>query len=156
MDMTRNQIIEVFIVRASSTDREELRRTLEKITTEQLEEAYKTIQLEATEEEYLRIGAERAAERALHELHTRRVREPQRKAEAERQEKQDRETFKQAARTLQSFGETEANLNVITSTLGLNFTAYSIQQALASNALSLSPPSQEELAEWTRQEIETH
>jgi hypothetical protein len=80
------------------------------------------------------------------------AREPQRVAE----EKADRKTFANVARSLQSFGLNEANFNVIRSILGPNFTEYSIQQGLASNALSLSPPMQQELDEWTRQEIEAN
>ncbi len=154
--MTRNEIVDVFVVRAAPSDRTELRQQLEKLSKEQLEEAYRVIQLQATEEKLLQIEAERAADQALHKLHVLRIREPQRRAEAKAQLEQDRATFNDAARTLQSFGLNEANFSVIRSTLGPNFTTYGIQQALAANALSLSTPTQEELNEWTHEAIKAH
>ncbi len=154
--MTRNEIINVFVVRAAPSDRTELRQQLEKMTKDQLEEAYRVIQIQAAEEKLLQIEAERAADQALHKLHVQRIREPQRRAEAKAQLEQDRATFNDAAKTLRSFGLNEANFSVIRSTLGPNFTTYSIQQALASNALNLSPPTQQEQDEWTRQDIKAH
>ncbi len=151
--MTRNEIIDVFVVRAAPAGRQELRQQLEKMSKEELEQAHRALisnqEIEAKEEELLRTQAEIAAERELFRL----SREPQRKAEEKVQLEQDRATFNTAARTLRGFGLNEANFSVIRSTLGPNFTTYSIQQALASNALSLSPPTQEELDEWTRQDI---
>jgi hypothetical protein len=152
----RQEIIGVFVVRAAPADRDELRRKLERMTLGELEEAYKVVQLQATEEKLLQIQTERAADTALHELHIRRIREPQRKAEAEQQEKLDRETFKQAAKTLRSFGENQANWNVISSTLGPGFSIYQVQQMISANGGILSPPSQQEQDEWTRQDIEEH
>jgi hypothetical protein len=159
--MTRDEIINVFLVRAPSRgERERLSEKLYAMTKEQLEEAYRVLQIQAkiqaNEEEYLRIEVERAADRIIHQLEMDEFRAPQRKAEAERQEKLDRETFKQAARSLKSFGVTDANLSVTRSTLGPNFTVYSIQQALASNTLNLSPPTQEEVNEWARADIEAY
>ena len=154
--MTRNEIINVFVVRAAPSDRTELRQQLEKMTKDQLEEAYRVIQIQAAEEKLLQIEAERAADQALHKLHVQRIREPQRRAEAKAQLEQDRATFNDAGRTLQSFGLNEANFSVIRSTLGPNFTTYGIRQALAANALSLSPPTQEELNEWTHEAIKAH
>jgi hypothetical protein len=156
MVMTRTEIIELVVVRAAPGEQKQLRQALSAYSTEELKQIEQAIVSQAVsnvaEDELIRIQAEIAAERELFRL----SREPQRKAEAERQEKRDRETFKQAARSLKSFGVTDANLSVTRSTLGPNFTVYSIQQALASNALSLSPPSQEELNEWDRAAIEAN
>jgi hypothetical protein len=154
--MTRDQIIQVFTVRALPAERQELRRTLEKMTTEQLEEAYKIVQLQAKEEELLEIQAEREANRIWHQTEMEQAREPQRKAEAKAQLAQDRQTFADAAKTLRSFAVNEANFNVIRQTLGAGFSIYAIQQMLAGNAAVLSPPTQEELNEWDRAAIEAH
>ncbi len=108
------------------------------------------------EDELIRIQAERAADRALHELHMQRIREPQRRAEAKAQLAQDRQAFVDAAKTLRSFGMNEANWNVIRSTLGPGFSIYQIQQMLAANGATLSGPTQEELNEWDRQDVEAH
>jgi hypothetical protein len=150
--MTKDQIIDVFIVRTSPSGRQELRRTLENMTKDQLEEAYRVIQLQATEEKLLQIEAERAADQTLFQLQRAREREPQRKAE----EKSDRQTFEDAARTLRSFGTTEANFSLIRQTLGPGFSVYQIQQMLAANGATLSGPTQEELNEWDRQDVEAH
>lgn len=69
---------------------------------------------------------------------------------------QDQGTLAQAARTLRSFGVNEANLTVVRSVIGSGFTVYAIQQALASNALQLSGPSQSELDQWAEEDIEAH
>jgi len=154
--MTRDQIIEVFLVRAIPGERYQLRQKLEGMTTEELGMAYQALQaqaqLEATEEKIFRIQAEAAAEQALHGLRMWQAREPQRLAE----EKAQLKTFAEAARTLRSFGVNEANFNVIRSTLGPNFTEYSIREAIGSNAISLSPPTKQELDQWTREAIQAH
>jgi hypothetical protein len=130
------------------------------MSKDELETAYKAlqaqVQLQAKEEEYFRVQAEREADRVLHELHMEKLRAPQRKAEAERQEKQDRETFAQAAKTLRSFSVNEANFNVTVQTLGPGFSVYQIQEMVAANGATLSPPTQEELNEWDRQAIAEH
>jgi hypothetical protein len=155
--MTRQEIIDVFLIRAASSERDELRRILEKMTWAELEQAYDVIQvrtrLEATNEKLAQIAVDSAAERIWHEEGIRLAREPQRKAEATRQLAKDHKTFMQAAKTLRSFALNEANFNVIRSILGPNFTEYSIQQGLA-NVLQLSPPTQKELTEWERERIE--
>lgn len=81
---------------------------------------------------------------------------PERQAEAERQLAHDKVTFADAAKAFRSFGMTEANLNVIRQILGPGFTQYALSQALASNALQLSPPSQQELREWAAQDVQDH
>jgi hypothetical protein len=158
--MTRNEIIELVVVRAAPEEQQSLRRVLSTYTTEELKQVEQAMVSQAVskvaEDKLIRIQAERAADRALHELHVRKLREPQRKAEAERQEKQDRETFTQAAKTLRSFSVNQANFNVCRTTLGEGFSTFQIEQMLAANGAVLSPPTQEELAEWTRQEIEAH
>jgi hypothetical protein len=154
--MTRSEIIDVFIVRAVPSGRQELRQKLDRMTKEELEEAYGVIQIQATEEKLLQIQAERAADAALFNLRRQREREPQRKAEAEAQLAQDRQTFTDAAKTLRTFGVNEANFNVIRQTLGEGFSVYAVQQMVAANGAALSPPTQEELDEWTRQDIAAH
>jgi hypothetical protein len=152
----RQEIIELVVVRAAPHEQQQLRKTLSTYTTEELRQIEHAILSQAmsrvAEDELIRIQAEIAAERELFRL----SREPQRKAEAERQAKQDRATFNDAAKTLRSFGLNEANFGVIRSTLGPNFTKFAIQQALAANALNLSLPTQQELDEWTRQDIKAH
>jgi hypothetical protein len=154
--MTRSEIIELFIIRAAPAERRELRQQLEQMSKQELEEAHRVIQLQATEDELLQIQAERAANRAMFELQKRTEREPLRKREEEQQLAKDHKTFADAAKTLRSFAMNEANFSVIRSTLGPNFTTYSIQQAIGSNVLELSPPTQQEQDEWSRQEIEAH
>jgi hypothetical protein len=68
----------------------------------------------------------------------------------------DKQTFANAARTLRSFGVNEANFSWIRQVLGSGFSLYGIQQALASNALSLAPATQEELDQWAAEDIEAH
>jgi len=158
--MTRSEIIAVFIVRAAPADRPELRRTLEKMSFEQLEQAHQALishqELEAKEEELLRIQAESAADAAMHLYYRQKEREPQRKAKEKAQLEVDRKTFINAAKTLRIFGVTEANFDVCRRTLGAGFSIYQIQQMVTANGGTLSPPTQEELNEWERQEIEAH
>jgi hypothetical protein len=158
--MNRSEIINLFIVRAAPADRTELRRKLERMSLDELEQAHQALisnqELETKEEELLKIQAERAANAALHKYVLQKTREPQRKAEEKAQLDADRKTFADAARSLQSFALNEANFSVIRTTLGPNFTTYSIQQAIGSNALELSPPTQQELDEWERQAVEAH
>src|SRR5258705_12363274 len=110
-EMTRNQIIDVFIIRAAPADRPELRRTLEKMSIEELEQAHQALishqELEAKEEELLRIQAEYAADTAMHQYYRQKEREPQRKAEEKAQLEVDRKTFADAAKKLRIFGVTE-------------------------------------------------
>ena len=159
-EMTRNQITEVFVVRAAPADRPELRRTLEKMSFEELEQAHQALishqELEAKEEELLRIQAESAADTAMHQYYRQKEREPQRKAEEKAQLAQDRQTFADAAKTLRSFAMNDANFSIIRQTLGEGFSVFAVQQMVAANGGTLSPPTQEELNEWERQEIEAH
>jgi len=154
--MTRDEIINVFLVRAARSEREEISEKLYRMTKGELETAYQALQIHAAQDELLRIQAERAADRALFELDRDRQREPQRRAEAKAQLAQDRQTFAEAAKTLRTFGVTEANFNVTRQTLGAGFSIYEIQQMLAANGAVLSGPTQEEQQEWTRQDIEDH
>ncbi len=157
--MTRKEIIDLVVVRNPETTpggHQQLRRVLEAKSATELDQMYDQILLEAKEEELIRIQAERSAERALYQLHLQRVTEPQRKAEEKAQLAQDKQTFADAAKTLRSFGMNEANFNVIRQTLGAGFSVYSVQQLVQANAAILSPPTQEESNEWTRQDIEEH
>ena len=158
--MTRQEIIDVFILRAAPAERPELRRTLEKMSFEELEQAHQALisnqRIEATKEELLHIRIEAAANRAIHEHEVKQAREPQRKAEERAQLEADRKTFAEAAKSLRSFAVNDANFNVIRRTLGAGFSVYQIQQMVAANGATLSPPEQHELDEWTRQDIEAH
>jgi hypothetical protein len=73
-----------------------------------------------------------------------------------RQQELDKQTFAEAAKNIRTFGVNEANLNVTRSVLGSGFSVYAIQQALESNALQLSPPTQSEREEWVAEDIERH
>ena len=154
--MTRSEIIEVFIVRAAPADQPELHRTLQGMTTEQLEEAYNVLQLQAKEEQLLEIQADRSAAAAMYQYHKQKQREPQRIAEEKAQLEADRKIFAEAAKTLRSFAMNDANFDVIRRTLGAGFSVYQIQQMVAANGATLTPPEQHELDEWTRQDIEAH
>jgi len=111
---------------------------------------------EAADDELIRIQAEREADRVMHQLSMAKAREPHRKAEAERLLAQDRKAFADAARTLR-FGECEANFSLLRQVLGEgNLSTYSIKQVIESGAVSLSPPTQQELTEWERERIERH
>jgi len=151
----RQEIIELVLVRAPAHERQQLRKTLATYSTEELKQIEQAILSQAmtrlAEEELIRNQAEAAADKALFELDRYRQHEPQRRAQLA----QDKQIFADAAKTLR-FGVNEANFSVIRSTLGPNFTTHSIQQALAANALNLSPPTQQELDEWTRQDIKAH
>ena len=158
--MTRSEIIDVFIVRAAPAEREGLRPILEKMSKDELEMAHEALvaqfELQAREEEIFRIRADSAADQALHSFRMQKAREPQRLAEEKAQLEQDRKTFADAARTLRSFGITDANFNVTRQTVGTGFSVYQIQEMLAANGAILSGPSQQELDDWTRQDIEAH
>jgi hypothetical protein len=111
---------------------------------------------EAADDELIRIQAEREADRVMHQLSMAKTREPHRKAEAERLLAQDRKAFADAARTL-GFGLCDANLSLLRQGLGQgNLSTYSIKQVIESGAMSLSPPTQQELNEWQRERIEAH
>src|SRR6267143_5487924 len=70
--------------------------------------------MEESEERVLRAQAERSADHALHQRRMQQATEPQRT----RQLAQDRQTFANAAKTLQTFAVNEANFNVTRQTLG--------------------------------------
>lgn len=154
--MTRQEIIDVFIIRAAPAERRELRQQLEQMSKQELEEAHRVIQLQAREEQLLEIQADRAAAAAMHQYHAQKAREPQRKAEEKAQLEADRKTFGDAAKTLRNFGVTEANFDVCRRTLGAGFSIYQIQQMVTANGATLAPPTQEELNEWDREAIEAH
>lgn len=158
--MTRQEIIDVFIIRAAPVERDVLRVQLGKMSLAELEQAHQAAQaqtqLREVDEELARIAVEREADRILHEESMRIAREPQRRTEAKVQLEADRKTFAQAAKTLRSFAVNQANFNVIRQTIGAGFSIYQIQQMLAANGAMLSPATQQEQDEWTRQDIEEH
>src|SRR6266581_1244661 len=142
--ITRDQIIEIFLVRAIPGERYQLRQKLEAMRTEELGMAYQAlqsqVQLQAQEEKLLEIQIEADVEQGLH-------RDRMFKA----YESQDRQTFGLAARALR-FGENEANFGLIRSVIGPNFTEYRIQEAIDSNAVALSSPTEREIASWNREQ----
>jgi hypothetical protein len=148
--MTKQEIVDVFLVRALPADRGRLRQELESLSKEQLEQAYAMLQanqaVQAKDEELLRVQAEIAADRALAELQALQQREPQRK----QQEQKDRETFKRATRRY-GISDIEANFNVVRSILGPSFDEYSVGQIADSNAATLAPATPAEIQQW-RQE----
>ncbi len=103
-----------------------------------------------TRNEIIELVVERAADRALHELHVRKLREPQRLAEEKAQLEKGRETFREAARQY-GLSDIEANFNVVRSVLGPSFDVYHVGQIAVSNAASLVPASQAELEQWARE-----
>ena len=140
----RQQIIDVFLFRAPAAQRYELRKQLESLSSEQVEAAHAALQaqahLQATEEKLLEIQIEADVEQGLH-----------RDRMFKSYESQDRKIFGQAARSLR-FGENEANFQLIRSVIGPNFTEYRIQEAIDSNAVALSPPTESEIASWNREQ----
>lgn len=160
--MTRDQIIQVFIVRAAPEDREVIQRLLDKMSKEELEFAYEKLQadekLASTEDTLIQIQASRAADLILHQYRQAKMTEPQRRAEFEAQLKKDRKTFEEAAPRLRSYGVTDANFEVTREILRSGFTEYQIQQMLerphTTHGGLLSPPAEEELIEWQRDSVE--
>src|ERR1700731_2600124 len=110
-------------------------------------------ELADVQEENMRRVGEIRAEQLLHQLRMHEAAEPRRKAEAVKQEKQDRRTFAHAAKTIRSFAANEANFNLIRQTLGDGFSVYQIQQMIAANGAILSPSTQQELNEWRQEEV---
>jgi hypothetical protein len=159
-ERSREQIIEVFIVRAAPAERDLMRVQLEKMSLAELEQAYQVLQaqtqLQRADEELTRIAVEIEADRIWHQETMRLACEPQRKAEEKAQLGKDRQTFAKAAKTLRTFRVTEANFNVCRSTLGGGFSIYDIQKMLEANGAVLSGPTQQELDEWARQDVEDH
>ena len=75
--------------------------------------------------------------------------------EQKQHQAKQRKIFNNAAKSLRTFGTSEANFELIRSTLG-GFSEHSIEQALTSNALQLSPPTQDDLDDWAAEDIETN
>ncbi len=86
--------------------------------------------VEQAQERLFHIQAERAADRELFRLEMQRITEPQRRAEADRQEKKDRDVFAGAVNRYRTFGASEANFSLIRQTLGAGFSVFSIGEAL--------------------------
>jgi hypothetical protein len=66
---------------------------------------------------------------------------------------EDKQTFIKAYNRLRSFTNNEANWNLVISTLGSGFSVYDLEQAILSNAIQLSKPTQDEHDNWTRQDV---
>jgi hypothetical protein len=82
--------------------------------------------------------------------------QPKRDAEAKARLEQDQRTFQDAAKTLRSFGLTEANFNLIREVLGTGFSVHQIDQLIQANGIRLSPASTEEQNEWQKEAIEEY
>src|ERR1700720_274816 len=93
-ERSREQIIEVFLVRAAPAERNVLRVQLEMMSLAELEQAYQVLQtqtrLQEADEELARIQVETEADRIWHQETIRLAREPQRRAEQKAQLQQDR------------------------------------------------------------------
>jgi len=143
--VSRQQIIDVFLFRAPAAQRYELRQQLEALSNAELETAHAALQaqaqLQAQEEKLLEIQIEADVEQGLH-----------RDRMFKSYESQDRKIFGQAARSFR-FGENEANFQLIRSVIGPHFTEYRIQEAIDSNAVALSPPTESEIASWNREQV---
>lgn len=150
--MNRTEVIETLVVRVAPEQQQQLRKKLEAKTTIELEQILHEVVLEDADEKLIEIQAARGFNRAFHEMEMEKLRAPQRQQQLEK----DFETFADAARTLCSFGLTQANFNVTLQTLGPDFTVYAVQQMLLSNGAILSGPTQQEVDEWERQRIEAH
>jgi hypothetical protein len=157
--MNRSEIIDVFIVRASPPDRQELRRTLERMSLEELEQAHQALisnqELEAKKEQLLSIQAEAAANRALHQHYMKQRHDQAHKAQLKATESQDRETFTKACREY-NISNIEANFSLIRHTLGPNFNLYQVGQAVTSGAVQAAGATQREQEQWRQEVIEAH
>lgn len=150
---TKNELIaEIMQIAPENVDE----RILQSKTIQELEAILHQAtlaEIETLREQRIRAQAEAAAARAIYQLNQHQAREPQRKAQAEAQLRQDRKTFEHAAKTLRSFAINEANFNVTRQTLGEGFSVHAIQQMLMAHGAMLSPPTQEELNQWERERI---
>jgi hypothetical protein len=98
----------------------------------------------------LQVTAEAEAKKTVAWLALQESRKPQ----FEQQQEADRKTFADAARELRSFGQIEANFNLIRQVLGSGFSVSDIRKAVAAGTVQLSPVTQQELNTWTREDIE--
>jgi hypothetical protein len=67
----------------------------------------------------------------------------------------DRELFNRCAR-LYNYSANQANFGMIQSTVGTGFSQFDIEQAIRTDDVQLSPPSQQELDEWRELSIQEH
>src|SRR5437870_1550943 len=111
--MNRTELIETLVVRVAPEQQQRLRKILELKKLEEIERLHDEVVLEDADIKLAEIQGEREANRLWHQYETNRAREPEREAQLE----QDRTTFIDAARTLRSFGLTQANFNVTLQTL---------------------------------------
>jgi vacuolar-type H+-ATPase subunit I/STV1 len=102
----------------------------------------------------LQVTAEAEAKKTVAWLELQESRKPQFEQQQKEQTDRDRKTFADAARTLRSFSQIEANFNILRQTLGFGFTVFGVQQAMAAGTVQLSPVTQHELNQWERERIE--
>ncbi len=122
---------------------EELDRYLDELQAKEVTDA---------EEAMFRSRAEKDADTLIWQLQQWNEQAPQREAQL----KQDRQTFINVSNAVRSFGVNEANFRLIRETLGPGFDIYKIQQALASGALQLTQPTQEQWDTWAAEDVEQH
>lgn len=107
------------------------------------------------EDQNIQIRAEAEAKKTIAQLELQESRRPEHEAKQRQQLESDKKTFASAARTLRSFGQTEANLNLIRQVIGSGFTVSDIRQALAAGQISLSRATLQEIQQWAREDIDT-
>lgn len=137
--------------------------TLHMSTTEDLElvlvELQKKEIAQMEEDHAVAIGLERIdrfAERLKQEQEMRRYAEEKYNKRLVQFEQQDRRTFSEAAREL-GFSVNDANFALVRETLGPGFTIGQVcKMVLANPPQALSPATDEEIAEWHRQDIKEH
>jgi hypothetical protein len=106
------------------------------------------------EDKLLEIEAERAVNRAIHELNTRQAHEPQRQAEAALLEKSNRRVFAEAAKAL-GFSNVEANYSVLVQALE-TLSVFGIREFLSANTTALVQATPTELQEREAERIKQH
>ena len=106
----------------------------------------------ATEREQMaqQVAAEQTAAAMEYEKYLSTL-EPQKQQAAKQLEVQNRKTFADAAKTLRSFAENEANFRVLCDQLG-ELTVFGISQAVQSGT-KLVPPTEDQLADYKQQDI---
>jgi hypothetical protein len=149
--VARNRLTEEILSHVYSHQHSAVRRELEKRTLAHLEETLATVLKEArenlakSESALENERAQRSAEKAAFDLQHNK---PQRDAATKEQTEQDRLTFELSARTLRSFGQTDANLSMIKDSLGAGFSLEQVKAFCETNGNLLSPPSVHERNSW--------
>lgn len=157
--MTRSEIIELVVVRAAPSEQQQLRKILSSYSIGELQRVEQAIASQAVqqkaEDELIRIQAERAADRALHEYHLKLHHDQAREAYLKQTEPQDRETFAKACRKF-NIGNIEANFKLIRAALGPQFNLYQVGQAVSSGIVHVDPATEQEQQQWRQEAQKEH